>query len=238
MAIKLLRCSMCEQYSQAGCCGSPATASATPAGRCLSCLIGPPASIIRGPCSAAHPSERLRWAAAFVTGRKVWRGSGPPVRSAMTKPIQKITLSASRDIPFNQLVLSQSNPARQGRGLDRGTRGRHRPAHVAREPHRGARCSTSTGPRPACSRSRQAGAATARSSCWSGRSGSAAPRRCPASCAPRGSPRRTASRRTSSARPCIRSTSSAPSRRCAPRGSARRRSPRRSSSRRPSSGSG
>jgi hypothetical protein len=36
--------------------------------------------------------------------------------------VQKITLSASRDIPFNKLVLSQCNVRRgQGWRLDRGT---------------------------------------------------------------------------------------------------------------------
>lgn len=35
----------------------------------------------------------------------------------MTKPVQKITLSASRDIPFNQLVLSQANVRRIKAGV-------------------------------------------------------------------------------------------------------------------------
>ena len=51
-------------------------------------------------------------------------------------------------------------------------------------------------------------------------------------------PRRTASPRTSSARRCIRSTSSAPSWRCARRASPRRRSPPRTSCRSPWSSSG
>ena len=37
----------------------------------------------------------------------------------MATTIQKITLSGSRDIPFNKLVLSQAKrPAREGRRLD------------------------------------------------------------------------------------------------------------------------
>nr|WP_247448683.1 hypothetical protein [Bradyrhizobium sp. 180] len=35
----------------------------------------------------------------------------------MTKTVQKITLSASRDIPFNKLVLSQSNVRRVKEGI-------------------------------------------------------------------------------------------------------------------------
>jgi ParB family chromosome partitioning protein len=35
----------------------------------------------------------------------------------MTKAIQKITLSPSRDIPFNKLVLSQSNVRRVPSGM-------------------------------------------------------------------------------------------------------------------------
>jgi ParB family chromosome partitioning protein len=35
----------------------------------------------------------------------------------MTKTVQKITLSASRDIPFSQLVLSQANVRRVKAGV-------------------------------------------------------------------------------------------------------------------------
>ena len=35
----------------------------------------------------------------------------------MTKAVQKITLSPSRDIPFNKLVLSQSNVRRVKAGV-------------------------------------------------------------------------------------------------------------------------
>lgn len=35
----------------------------------------------------------------------------------MTKPVQKITLSRSRDIPFSKLVLSQSNVRRVKAGV-------------------------------------------------------------------------------------------------------------------------
>src|SRR5207245_9701085 len=38
-------------------------------------------------------------------------------RTQMTKAVQKITLSPSRDIPFNKLVLSQSNVRRVKVGI-------------------------------------------------------------------------------------------------------------------------
>jgi hypothetical protein len=102
---------------------------------------------------------------------------------------------------------------------------------------RRAHAAPSAAPRPACSRSRLVGGATGRWSCSYSRSASPGMHLYPASCAPTVWPKRTASPRTSSARRCTRSTSSAPSRRCATRAAARRRSPRPSSSRRASSGS-
>jgi ParB family chromosome partitioning protein len=48
----------------------------------------------------------------------------------MTKAVQKITLSPSRDIPFNKLVLSQSNV----RCFDRAASRKHRAAYPAAEP--------------------------------------------------------------------------------------------------------
>jgi ParB family transcriptional regulator, chromosome partitioning protein len=41
----------------------------------------------------------------------------PSWRAKMTKAVQKITLSPSRDIPFNKLVLSQSNVRRVKAGV-------------------------------------------------------------------------------------------------------------------------
>ena len=43
-------------------------------------------------------------------GRPLWRFD-------MAKAVQKITLSRSRDIPFNKLVLSQSNVRRVKAGV-------------------------------------------------------------------------------------------------------------------------
>ena len=55
----------------------------------------------------------------FVTGLKVEREApGRPVgRTQMSKSQQKITLSASRDIPFDKLVLSQANVRRVKAGV-------------------------------------------------------------------------------------------------------------------------
>src|SRR5712664_2604116 len=55
----------------------------------------------------------------FATGRKP-RESLTAARRGdekMTKAVQKITLSPSRDIPFNKLVLSQSNVRRVKAGV-------------------------------------------------------------------------------------------------------------------------
>src|SRR5216684_5835375 len=41
----------------------------------------------------------------------------PSWRAKMTKAVQKITLSPSRDIPFNKLLLSQSNVRRVKAGV-------------------------------------------------------------------------------------------------------------------------
>ena len=57
----------------------------------------------------------------------------------MTK-VQKITLSPSRDIPFNKLVLSQSNVRRVKAGVSIGQLAeKHRAAHPAAEPERSGR---------------------------------------------------------------------------------------------------
>jgi ParB family transcriptional regulator, chromosome partitioning protein len=55
-----------------------------------------------------------------VTGRRSReRGFRPPVVeiTTMTDALSKITLSASRNIPFNKLVLSQSNVRRLKAGI-------------------------------------------------------------------------------------------------------------------------
>ena len=55
--------------------------------------------------------ERERRAGVLANGLEAERGSRPPVpeKTDMAKAVQKIKLSPSRDIPFNKLVLSQSN---------------------------------------------------------------------------------------------------------------------------------
>src|SRR3981189_1263602 len=65
------------------------------------------------------PRERERRAGVLATG---W-GAGERLSAArrgeadMPKAVQKITLSPSRDIPFNKLVLSQSNVRRVQAGV-------------------------------------------------------------------------------------------------------------------------
>jgi ParB family transcriptional regulator, chromosome partitioning protein len=56
---------------------------------------------------------------AFGDGLEAKRESlgCPSWRNQMTKAVQKITLSPSRDIPFNKLVLSQSNVRRVKAGV-------------------------------------------------------------------------------------------------------------------------
>src|ERR1700675_2156460 len=54
-----------------------------------------------------------------MTGEGRERGFRPPVAENidMATAVQKITLSTSRDIPFNKLVLSQSNVRRVKAGI-------------------------------------------------------------------------------------------------------------------------
>src|ERR1700757_303870 len=63
--------------------------------------------------------EWERRAGPFAKGVEAERGSRPPVpeKTDMAKAVQKITLSPSRDIPFNKLVLSQSNVRRVKAGV-------------------------------------------------------------------------------------------------------------------------
>jgi ParB family chromosome partitioning protein len=68
---------------------------------------------------AARSSERKRAAPVFVTGRKPRESLPAPVAEyiPMASAVQKITLSASRDIPLNKLILSQSNVRRVKAGV-------------------------------------------------------------------------------------------------------------------------
>src|ERR1700734_68878 len=63
--------------------------------------------------------ERKRAAPAFATGWKSRESLSAPVAEItdMATAVQKITLSASRDIPFNKLVLSQGNVRRVKAGI-------------------------------------------------------------------------------------------------------------------------
>src|ERR1700741_2081787 len=63
--------------------------------------------------------QRKRAAPVFVTGWKPRESLSAPVAETipMAPTVQKITLSSSRDIPFNKLVLSQSNVRRVKAGV-------------------------------------------------------------------------------------------------------------------------
>ena len=92
---------------------------------------------------AARSSKRKRAAPVSwrVGGRE--RVSWPPAAETtpMATAIQKITLSSSRDIPFNKLVLSQSNVRRVKAGVSIEELAEDAyPAHAAQG-------STSAGPR-------------------------------------------------------------------------------------------
>ena len=130
--------------------------------------------------------------------------------------------------------LPVERPAREGRRLDRGPRRGHRPARLpAPEPQRPAgsrrrgrrdRHVRGPGRRPALPGAAAPGQAEAP------RQDRAGPLRGARSLRPKSSPRTTRSPRTSSARRCIRSISSAPSRRCARRACPTKTSPPPSSS--------
>src|SRR6185437_7410207 len=79
---------------------------------------GPPAAI--GPTCGLPGIERQRAEGKVVTGLQRPGESlpaGPSRRPPMAKSQPKITLSESRDIPFNKLVLSQSNVRRVKAGV-------------------------------------------------------------------------------------------------------------------------
>ena len=91
------------------------------------------ASLALRPCDL----KSKRAALVFVTGWRSERVSSAARRGEtdMATTIQKITLSASRDIPFNKLVLSQANVRRVKAGVSiEELAERHRPAHAAARP--------------------------------------------------------------------------------------------------------
>ncbi len=74
--------------------------------------------MIRG-CGAVPQKESERAAPGFATGwrPREWLPAARRGETEMAKAVQKITLSPSRDIPFNKLVLSQSNVRRVKAGV-------------------------------------------------------------------------------------------------------------------------
>ena len=92
--------------------------------------------------SAFPPWRRVREREGAECSRRVGgqeRVFRPPVlgESDMASAVRKIKLSLSSDIPFNKLVLSQSNVRRVKARLDRATGGEHRSAHRLQRRHCG-----------------------------------------------------------------------------------------------------
>ena len=114
----------------------------------------------------------------------------------MAKSQPKITLSESRDIPFNKLVLSQSNVRRIKAGVAIEELAEDIARRTLLQSLTVRPVLTRAAPRPAYTRCRPAAGAIGPWSCWPSRSGLPARRRSPASCASAASPRRTAWPRT------------------------------------------
>ena len=147
----------------------------------------------------------------------------------MATAVQKITLSSSRDIPFNKLVLSQSNVRRVKAGVsieelaeDIARRTLLHQSLNVRPVLDADGAETGMFEVPAGGRRYRALAASRQTE--APRQDRADPLRRARSQRRHLSPRTTRSPRMSSARRCIRSTSSAPSRPCARRASPRRTS--------------
>jgi len=77
------------------------------------------AEVFNVPPSGAVTQERERAAPSFVTGRRSreWLPAGPSRRTVMASANPRVALSASRDIPFNKLLLSSCNVRRIKAGV-------------------------------------------------------------------------------------------------------------------------
>ena len=84
----------------------------------------------------------------------------------MAKAVQKIKLSPSRDIPFNKLVLAQSNVRRTKAGISIEDLAEDIARRSLLQSLNVRPVSTPKARRPACSRCRPAAGAIARSNCW------------------------------------------------------------------------
>ena len=145
----------------------------------------------------------------------------------MATAVQKITLSSSRDIPFNKLVLSQSNVRRVKAGVSIEELAEDIARRTLLQGLNVRPVLDADGVETGMFEVPPAAGATGRSNSSSSRSVSPRPRRCPASCAIPAStspPRKTRWPRTSSARP--------PSARSVPRLSGRPQGPVRGGDRR------
>ena len=80
--------------------------------------------------------------------------------------VQKIVLSSSRDIPFNKLLLSQSNVRRIKAGVSIEELAEDIARRTLLQSLTVRPVATPTAMRPACSRSPPAAAATGRSNSW------------------------------------------------------------------------
>jgi|GEM_PF-3794060 len=84
----------------------------------------------------------------------------------MTKTVHKITLSPSRDIPFNKLVLSQSNVRRIKAGVSVEQLAESIAQRTCCRASTSGPSSTPKATRPECSRFRQAEGVIVHSSFW------------------------------------------------------------------------
>lgn len=84
----------------------------------------------------------------------------------MTKTLPKLVLSASRDIPFSQLVLSQKNVRRVKAGLSIEDLAEDIYRRTLLQSINAAPCSMSTARKPACSKCRPVAVVSEPSNCW------------------------------------------------------------------------
>ena len=84
----------------------------------------------------------------------------------MATAVQKITLSASRDIPFNKLVLSQANVRRVKAGVSIEELAEDIARRTLLQSLSVRAVADAEARRPVCSRCRPVAAASGRSNCW------------------------------------------------------------------------
>jgi hypothetical protein len=128
-------------------------------------MLSTPASVlVRSWCCV---SESERRAGLSVTGRRSRESLSAARRGESDMAsVQKIKLSPSRDIPFNKLVLSQSNVRRVKAGVSIEQLAESIAQRTLYKASAFVRSSMPTAWKPACSRCPPVDAATARWNCW------------------------------------------------------------------------